>query len=110
MHLELSFKLSQYIGRAGRLRNRWLIPDRCKTSSRAHPASLLLLYAPLSGANHLRFEAGSLTASFAEVQNVWYLNFTPTIRLRGVHRDITLPLFGPPLSAGYEGVNVLTVG
>jgi len=56
------------------------------------------------------FEAGRLTASFAKVQNVWYYNFTPTIRLRGVHRDFTLPLFGPALSAGYEGVNVSTAG
>ena len=56
------------------------------------------------------FEAESLTPSFAEVQNVWYYNFTPTIRLRGVHRDFTLPLFGPALSTGYEGDNVLTAG
>ena len=68
------------------------------------------MYTLHSGVTHLSFEAGGLTASSAEVQNVWYYKFTSPIRLRGVHRDFTLPLLGPALSTSYEWVNVLNVG
>jgi len=77
MHLRPSFKSSQYCDRAGHLRKYCLISDSCKTSSGAHPASLWLLYALRSRVKHLRFEAGSLNASSAEFQNVWYYTFTP---------------------------------
>ena len=109
IHLGLGFRPSQYSDRAGHLR-KCLIQGRCKTSSGAHPALLLLLYTLRSGVTHLRFEAGSLTASSAEVLNVWYYNFTRPIRFRSVHRDFTLTLLAPALSTSYEGVNVLNVG
>jgi hypothetical protein len=110
MHIGLSFQPSQYSDRAEHLRKYCLIQDRCRTSSGAHLASLWSLYALRSGVTHLRFEAGILTEFFAEVQNVWYYNFIPPIRLRGVHRDFTPPLFGPALSTCYEGLNVLNFG